>query len=449
MWNAARNTLLGRHRRGHPGILPIGTAGALLVNSLKGRSHLHCSTPRWLLRVLTPGAVIGISTLLFWYKFNVPAGLHLSVLGRVSFIAAYVMLMVLARLQSFDGALEEAYLLSTQGASHSQMLRRVLLPHLYPALGAGAVLAFFQSVENFQHHAVHPRLIHDADRLCGLKGAVRHHAVHQRAGDDHDHDYRHCGARAGNQTPPRPGEGGGALACCENQEYRGTFTNRFVGFTRLTAEDGSQGWGQVSTYNSDLTCEVLHRQVAPYALGRDTDDLDDILATSGEKEHKFPGSYLRRAMTGLDTAVWDWRGKRPANRWFRCWAARPASCGPMRSSMKRDITPEDEDRPSAFSSCATRKALMPSSGKRVGAETGRDTDEWEGRTEKIVPYVSKALGDGIDKLVDANSCYSPKKAIEVGRMLEANGIGHYEEPCPYWEFRVGPEGQSPTRSMSM
>jgi spermidine/putrescine transport system permease protein len=50
-------------------------------------------------------------------------------------------------LQSFDGALEEAAL--DLGATHTQMLRRVLLPHLYPALGAGAVLAFFQSVENF------------------------------------------------------------------------------------------------------------------------------------------------------------------------------------------------------------------------------------------------------------------------------------------------------------
>ena len=126
--------------------VPLGTAGALLVNSLKGRNRAILYAVM-IAPVLTPGAVIGISTLLFWYKLNVPAGLHLSVLGQVSFIAAYVMLMVLARLQSFDGALEEAAL--DLGASHAQMLRRILLPHLYPALAAGAVLAFFQSVENF------------------------------------------------------------------------------------------------------------------------------------------------------------------------------------------------------------------------------------------------------------------------------------------------------------
>lgn len=47
--------------------------------------------------------------------------------------------------------------------------------------------------------------------------------------------------------------------------------------------------------------------------------------------------------------------------------------------------------------------------------------------------VAKALGDEVDKLVDANSCYAPARAIEVGLILQDNGISHFEEPCPYWE----------------
>src|SRR5476651_1400468 len=119
-----------------------------------------------------------------------------------------------------------------------------------------------------------------------------------------------------------------------------TFTNRFVGFTRLTAEDGSTGWGQVSTYNADLTCEIFHRQISPYAIGRDTDDLDDILAMINEKEHKFPGSYLRRATTGLDTAVWDWRGKKAGKPVVSLLGGKPGKLRAYASSMKRDITPE-------------------------------------------------------------------------------------------------------------
>lgn len=133
----------------------VGTASAILINSISGRVRtmvygLMIST------ILIPGVVIGISTMLLWTKvgnaldtdfFLFRAGLHLSVLGQVSYIAAMVMLLVLARLQSFDAGLEEAAL--DLGASHAQVMRRILLPHLYPAIGAGGAVAFFQSIENY------------------------------------------------------------------------------------------------------------------------------------------------------------------------------------------------------------------------------------------------------------------------------------------------------------
>jgi L-alanine-DL-glutamate epimerase-like enolase superfamily enzyme len=101
------------------------------------------------------------------------------------------------------------------------------------------------------------------------------------------------------------------------------------------------------------------------------------------------------------------------------------------SSMRRDITPEEE----AARFCRLRDDKGFTAFKwRVGAEAGRDHDEWPGRTEAVVPTVSRALGDGIDKLVDGNSCYSPARAIEVGKLLQDNDISHFEEPCPYWEY---------------
>lgn len=210
-----------------------------------------------------------------------------------------------------------------------------------------------------------------------------------------------------------------------------TFTNEAVGFVRVTMEDGAQGWGQVSTYNSDITCQVLHRQVAPWTLGQDTTDLDDLLDIVAEREHKFPGSYLRRAMAGLDTAIWDMRGKQQGKPVAELLGG---SAGPIRayaSSMKRDITPAEE---------ANRfKHLRDTQGfdafkMRAGAEVGRNQDEWAGRTEEIIPTMRRELGDDVDLLIDANSCFTPERAIEVGHILQDNGFCHYEEPCPYWEL---------------
>ena len=54
--------------------------------------------------------------------------------------------------------------------------------------------------------------------------------------------------------------------------------------------------------------------------------------------------------------------------------------------------------------------------------------------EAVVPAVRDAVGSDARLLVDANSCYTPGRAIEVGRFLEQHGVVHFEEPCPYWEL---------------
>jgi L-alanine-DL-glutamate epimerase-like enolase superfamily enzyme len=189
-----------------------------------------------------------------------------------------------------------------------------------------------------------------------------------------------------------------------------TFCNRFVGFVRVTASGGVQGWGQVSPYNADITCDIFHRQVAPWALGEDALDVEALIGRIPEREHKFPGSYLCRAMCGLDTALWDLRGKLEQKSVCELIGGKPRRLRAYASSMRRDITPRDE----AARLRQLRDRLGFDAFKfRVGAEYGHDRDEWPGRTEEIVPAMRRALGPDATLLVDANSCYSPRRAIEV------------------------------------
>ncbi|MGB1871643.1 MAG: mandelate racemase/muconate lactonizing enzyme family protein [Candidatus Puniceispirillaceae bacterium] len=214
-----------------------------------------------------------------------------------------------------------------------------------------------------------------------------------------------------------------------------TFSTPDVGFVRVTGDGGETGWGQMSAYHADITAQVLHRQVAPWVLGRVVDgddpvaDFLDLAAFVHEREHKFPGSYVRRALAGVDTALWDLLGRlaeKPVASLIGGGAGRVRAYA---SSMKRDITPEDE----AERLCRLRDDHGFDAFKfRVGAECGRGMDEWPGRTEAIVEMVPRALGPGMVTMVDANSAFDVPRAIEVGRMLEANGVSHYEEPCPYW-----------------
>jgi L-alanine-DL-glutamate epimerase-like enolase superfamily enzyme len=166
-------------------------------------------------------------------------------------------------------------------------------------------------------------------------------------------------------------------------------------------------------------------------LGRDALDIGSLIERVEEREHKFPGSYRCRALAGLDTALWDLRGKLERKPVVELLGGTPRRLRAYASSMRRDIQPADE--------AARFLRLRDEQGFnafkwRVAAECGHDIDEWPGRTEAIVPTVARALGDQVAKLVDANSGFSPPRAIEVGRLLESCGVSQYEEPCPYWKL---------------
>ena len=210
-----------------------------------------------------------------------------------------------------------------------------------------------------------------------------------------------------------------------------SYTDEFVCFVKVTTDEGLEGWGQTSTYNADITAQVLHRQVAPWVLGQSADDIGFLIDRVEAKEHKYPGSYRCRANAGLDTALWDLHGKAQNKPVVELLGGKVKALRAYASSMKRDITPQDEAK--RFVELRDKYGFDAFKW-RVGAECGNDVDEWPGRTEEVVPVVSRALGDGISKLVDGNSGFSPKRAIEVGKLLQAEGISHFEEPCKYWEL---------------
>jgi L-alanine-DL-glutamate epimerase-like enolase superfamily enzyme len=212
-----------------------------------------------------------------------------------------------------------------------------------------------------------------------------------------------------------------------------TFGDEFVCFVKVTAEDGSFGWGQTSPYNADITTQVFHRQIAPWALGADTGDIAGLVSLIERREHKYPGSYRARALAGLDTALWDLQGRQAEKPVVELLGGKPRPLRAYASSMKRDIPPADE--------AARMVRLCAEQGFtavkwRIGAECGQDVDEWPGRTEAIIPAMATALGSGIEKLVDANSGFSVPRAIKVGHLLQDHGVCHYEEPVPYWDLEA-------------
>jgi spermidine/putrescine transport system permease protein len=133
--------------------VPLGLAGALVMTQIHARArgfyYLVVVSP-----VLTPGVIIGISTVIFWKDVtqwtgarSLFDGMVLATFGQAEFISAYCMLMFLSRLQRYDRVQEEAAL--DLGASRTQVFFDILLPFLRPAIVSAAVIAFLTSFENY------------------------------------------------------------------------------------------------------------------------------------------------------------------------------------------------------------------------------------------------------------------------------------------------------------
>jgi L-alanine-DL-glutamate epimerase-like enolase superfamily enzyme len=210
-----------------------------------------------------------------------------------------------------------------------------------------------------------------------------------------------------------------------------TFTQTHLSLVRVRTDDGAEGIGQISPYNADISAQVFHRQIAPHALGQDPLEIDRLADHCIEAEYKFPGSYVCRALTGLDTALWDLRGKLEGKSVCKLLGGIPREYLVYGSSMRRDITPDDEARRLVD---LQQKHGYRAFKIRVGKVNGHDQDQWPGRTESLVPSVRRAIGSEATLLVDGNSCYTPQRAIEVGQLLQEHHVGHFEEPCPYWEL---------------
>jgi len=103
--------------------------------------------------LVVPWLVIGISALLF-FNDDLPlvgqTDLSLWTVGIMHVVCTFplVAAIVSARLARFDRTQEEAAI--DLGAAQAQMLRRVVLPHLTPALVASAIFAYMWSFNNFE-----------------------------------------------------------------------------------------------------------------------------------------------------------------------------------------------------------------------------------------------------------------------------------------------------------
>ena len=199
-------------------------------------------------------------------------------------------------------------------------------------------------------------------------------------------------------------------------------------FVRVTSTDGREGVVKANSRMEEVA-SLFHLAVKPGFLGKDVRDLRALIEALYRVQYKFAGLAFWTAVGHLELAIWDMLGKTANRRCVDFMGPVVRSRIPIYvSSLDRKSSPEAEV--AAVQEAAARTGAKACKIK-VGGRMSLNVDAAPGRSEKLVALARKTLGDGFTIYADANGSYDAPRAIELCRMLEANGVAMLEEPCPH------------------
>jgi spermidine/putrescine transport system permease protein len=128
----------------------VGTVlGTTLAFALvRARSRIaQTSNVLMLIPLVTPEIVAGVSALLLFAQIGVELSLLTIMIAEITFSISFVTVIVRARLSALNQEVEEAAL--DLGATRIQTIRLIVLPALWPAIIAAALLIFALSFDDF------------------------------------------------------------------------------------------------------------------------------------------------------------------------------------------------------------------------------------------------------------------------------------------------------------
>ena len=196
---------------------------------------------------------------------------------------------------------------------------------------------------------------------------------------------------------------------------------------RVTTDDGLVGYGE-SHHGRSLGAVAHHvnTTLRQLVLGLDAADVVGVWARIYKMQlgsHGM-GAATAIAMSGIDMALWDIRGKAtgwPLYRLLGGSARRiPAYAGGVSLGYQPPEALVEEAR--AHVAAGYRAVKL-----RVGDTPRRDIER--------VAAVRKAFGGDVTILVDANTGYSIADARAAMPALDAHGVGWLEEPFPAHDHR--------------
>ncbi|MEM2122527.1 MAG: mandelate racemase/muconate lactonizing enzyme family protein [Candidatus Bathyarchaeia archaeon] len=194
----------------------------------------------------------------------------------------------------------------------------------------------------------------------------------------------------------------------------------------VTTDDGIRGYGEsIVREVPGATALIVNELLRPILLGCDPFDVEVLwermfhtLRTRGH--HK---GFLVEALSGHDCALWDILGKAVGKPVYKLIG------GLERDRVKAYASSIPYGRPEEVSGVDLR--LVEEGHDQLKLKVGMGpaglgwrSDEWN------IKALREAVGYDVDLIVDANSAFTYRQALRLGRILERYEVLFFEEPVP-------------------
>ncbi len=201
-------------------------------------------------------------------------------------------------------------------------------------------------------------------------------------------------------------------------------------FVKVHTDEGLVGLGECGAWAyQEATVSVL-KQMEKMILGQDPLRTEFIWNALSRNLH-FRGSVTQSALSGIDIALWDLKGK-----YFQvpCYELMG---GKVREKIKIYVNARARD---ARGMAAEAKKLADQGFQSIRFSIGHPKDEngrcgenftsLVTRVEGIMKAVREAVGWNVDVAIECHRGMRPAEAIELGRVLRPYRPYFYEDPIP-------------------
>ena len=194
---------------------------------------------------------------------------------------------------------------------------------------------------------------------------------------------------------------------------------------RVHCEDGTVGVGEGGVHGWQRPTETMVKTFAPYLVGQDPSRIEHHYQYLYRSSH-FMGSVVQGALSAIDIALWDIKGKRLGVPIYELM-------GGLTRNKVRCYMHVGGDTAEDLAADAVEQVKAGFSAVRFAAFGARfwlhrTYSEWAEEAVNRVAAVREAVGPAIDICVEIHRQMNPSESIALGRRLEQFNPYFYEDP---------------------